>query len=215
MWQNVEPQTSSLSNFFLFKNVSVHCANLIHVDNFSGLEKSKIIQDIEWDWWKKRVAAISASKKQASQLHHVHPKTMHGVVYCGKTIFKLIENYSVVMFFLWLARYIYHILSTSHKFHLCGERHVHRTPTSMCIRAVLEKPESIALTNYFLLWFFIFILSFSSQYGWSSVLYFVIRILARDCWSKHDYFLSLRSSLHGSRLDSIEQVLIYNILIAH
>lgn len=38
MWN----QTSSLSDFFLFKNVSVHCANLIHVDNFSGLEKSKI-----------------------------------------------------------------------------------------------------------------------------------------------------------------------------
>lgn len=121
MWN----QTSSLSDFFLFKNVWVHCANLIHVDNFSGLEKSKIIQDIEWDWWKKRVAAISVSMKQVSQLHHVHPKTMHGVVYCGKTIFKLIENYSVVMFFLWLAKYIYHIISTSHKFHLCGERHAY------------------------------------------------------------------------------------------
>lgn len=33
--------------------------------------------------------------------------------------------FSVVIFFLWLEKYIYHIISTSRKFYLCCEQHVH------------------------------------------------------------------------------------------
>lgn len=49
---------------------------------------------------------------------HKHPTTR--VVYCGKTIFELIENYSMVVFFLWLEKSIHHIISTRRKFYLCG-----------------------------------------------------------------------------------------------
>lgn len=85
------------------------------------------------------------------------------VVYCGKTIFNLIENYSVVIFFLWPA----HNVSTSHKFYLCGKQHVHhfevftRRTRKNQIYCIVELKRKL-----FILCFYMFILPSLSQYVW-------------------------------------------------
>lgn len=146
--------------FVLFNNLRRFRIDSSYFETFLRLEISRIILNIKWNWCNEKKSGRKYPYRwntHASSITFIRPLyNVHGAVYCDKTIFKLIENYSFAIFFLWPGKYIYHIISTSHKFYLCGEKHVHPLQSERA-RIVLEKPESIALTNYFLSYFYIYV----------------------------------------------------------